>query len=338
MQKNMIFLVLLGAILVICSGAVSAADVPVANFTSNVTNGTAPLSVQFNDASNGAPTSWSWEFGDGNISTEQNPRHTYTKAGKYAVKLTAANVNGNNTVTKTNYITVLDTKSIGVVVNVPGGWYNHNQTVVLNVTGANGTKIYYTTNGSVPTTNSTLYTGPITIANTTTLKYMAVDDANNTSQVYTQVYTIDTVAPVVTAVPKSGSYVSPLRVYFTAKEWAVVYYTLDGTDPRTKGILYNGSLILGTSKTLKYVGVDFVGNVAPVVTENYKIYKAMQYRNTVKVPYKGWYKAYYYKTYKHWYRSHGKLKCSVTRKLAYKWKYGLNYRYVTKTGTKYVLT
>jgi hypothetical protein len=142
----------------------------------------------------------------------------------------------------------------------------------------------------------------------------------------------------VTVVPKSGSYVSPLRVVFYANEWAVVYYTLDGTDPTTRGILYNGSLVLGTSKTLKYVGVDFAGNVAPVVTEKYLIYKAMQYRSTVKVPYKGWYKAYYYKTYKHWYRSHGKLKCSVTRKLTYKWKYGLNYRYVTKTGTKYVLT
>lgn len=335
MQKNMIFLALLCATVLMFSGAVAAADVPSANFTSNVTSGTAPLSVQFNDTSNNTPTSWSWDFGDGNTSTEQNPRHTYTKTGKYTVKLTAFNANGNNTVTKTNFIDVLDT--IGVGVNVPGGWYNHNQTIVLNAT-ANGTKIYYTTNGSVPTTSSTLYTGPITIANTTTLKYMAMDDANNTSQVYTQVYTIDTVAPVVTVVPKSGSYVSPLRVVFYANEWAVVYYTLDGTDPTTRGILYNGSLVLGTSKTLKYVGVDFAGNVAPVVTEKYKIYKATKYRSTVKVRYKGWYKAYYYKTYKHWYRSHGKLKCSVTRKLAYKWKYGRTYRYVTKTGTKYVLT
>lgn len=335
MQKNMIFLALLCATVLMFSGAVAAADVPSANFTSNVTSGTAPLSVQFNDTSNNTPTSWSWDFGDGNTSTEQNPRHTYTKTGKYTVKLTAFNENGNNTVTKTNFIDVLDT--IGVGVNVPGGWYNHNQTIVLNAT-ANGTKIYYTTNGSVPTTSSTLYTGPITIVNTTTLKYMAVDDANNTSQVYTQVYTIDTVAPVVTVVPKSGSYVSPLRVVFYANEWAVVYYTLDGTDPTTRGILYNGSLVLGTSKTLKYVGVDFAGNVAPVVTEKYKIYKATKYRSTVKVRYKGWYKAYYYKTYKHWYRSHGKLKCSVTRKLAYKWKYGWTYRYMTKTGTKYVLT
>ena len=53
----------------------SAAASPVANFTSNVTNGTAPLSVQFNDTSTGNVNSWNWEFGDGNISTLENPTH-----------------------------------------------------------------------------------------------------------------------------------------------------------------------------------------------------------------------------------------------------------------------
>jgi PKD repeat protein len=46
--------------------------------------------VQFTDASNNAgysATGWYWEFGDGTISTEQNPRHTYSTAGSYNVNL-----------------------------------------------------------------------------------------------------------------------------------------------------------------------------------------------------------------------------------------------------------
>jgi len=62
-----------------------------ADFTSNVTNGTAPLTVKFTNTSTGSPTSWSWEFGEGNTSTEQNPIHTYYSPGNYTVTLTASN-------------------------------------------------------------------------------------------------------------------------------------------------------------------------------------------------------------------------------------------------------
>ena len=106
-KKNIIFLALVCAIVFMFSGAVSAADVPSANFTANTTNGSAPLSVQFNDTSAGNVTSWSWDFGDNGTSTEQNPVHNYTKVGTYNVSLTASNNVGNNTLTQTNYITVL---------------------------------------------------------------------------------------------------------------------------------------------------------------------------------------------------------------------------------------
>lgn len=55
-----------------------------ANFTAT---STAPLTYQFNDASQGLPTSWLWVFGDGNISASQNPTHTYANGGSYLVVL-----------------------------------------------------------------------------------------------------------------------------------------------------------------------------------------------------------------------------------------------------------
>ena len=36
-------------------------------------------------------TSWSWNFGDGSISNEKDPNHTYRNKGQYLVTLTATN-------------------------------------------------------------------------------------------------------------------------------------------------------------------------------------------------------------------------------------------------------
>ena len=107
MKNYAIFLALSCALILTLCGSATAATTPTANFTSNITNGSAPLNVQFNDTSTGNSTSWNWIFGDGNTSTQQNPTNTYTQPGTYNVSLTVANNAGNNTLTQTNYITVL---------------------------------------------------------------------------------------------------------------------------------------------------------------------------------------------------------------------------------------
>ena len=68
-------------------------------------NGKAPLTVQFTDGSTGA-SSWLWNFGDRNTSTEQNPAHTYNKAGAYTVTLSVKGPGGANKVTSPKYIKV----------------------------------------------------------------------------------------------------------------------------------------------------------------------------------------------------------------------------------------
>jgi PKD repeat protein len=68
---------------------------PFANFTINVTEGYAPLTVQFTNLSTNA-TSLYWDFGDSNNSTDPNPVHTYFKAGNYTVNLTVSNTNGTS--------------------------------------------------------------------------------------------------------------------------------------------------------------------------------------------------------------------------------------------------
>ena len=78
-------------------------------FTANPTSGIAPLTVNFTDQSTNSPTSWQWDFGDGNNSTEQSPSHTYNDMGQYDVTLTSTNQSGFETETKTNFILVKGT-------------------------------------------------------------------------------------------------------------------------------------------------------------------------------------------------------------------------------------
>ncbi|HOJ96968.1 MAG TPA: PKD domain-containing protein, partial [Methanospirillum sp.] len=61
---------------------------PFADFVISKKSGRAPLSVICEDRSTGTIESWSWDFGDGTHSIEQNPTHIYTKPGTYTISLT----------------------------------------------------------------------------------------------------------------------------------------------------------------------------------------------------------------------------------------------------------
>ncbi|MES2621061.1 MAG: PKD domain-containing protein [Bacteroidota bacterium] len=89
--------------------SVSVPQAPVANFIGTPTTVVAGSTVVFTDISPNSPTSWSWTFAGGTpgTSTQQNPTITYNTPGTYNVTLTATNATGNNTATKTGYITVI---------------------------------------------------------------------------------------------------------------------------------------------------------------------------------------------------------------------------------------
>jgi|GEM_PF-2149318 len=73
-------------------------------FIASVASGQVPLEVTFYDQSNGNPTSWLWEFGDGTVSNQKNPTHTYANTGNYMVNLTVSDGTTSRKLSQPDYI------------------------------------------------------------------------------------------------------------------------------------------------------------------------------------------------------------------------------------------
>lgn len=112
--------------------------------------------VQFTDRTTGGPTSWAWDFGDGFTSTQQHPQHSYAANGTYTVRLTTTNSFGNDTETKTTYITV--SKPAGPAAPAvsrcgPGS-------VTLNASGSGSVVWYDQASGGTPVGSGSSFNTP----------------------------------------------------------------------------------------------------------------------------------------------------------------------------------
>ena len=76
------------------------------DFVTNLTTVCLGDTITFTDSTTNNPTSWNWDFGDGNSSTAQNPTHVYATAGTYDVKLVVTNAYTSDSISKTGYIMI----------------------------------------------------------------------------------------------------------------------------------------------------------------------------------------------------------------------------------------
>jgi plastocyanin len=75
-------------------------DGPIAGFSFTPAHPRPGEEVRFSDESTGEPTSWLWDFGDGQTSQEENPSHTYTTPGRKTVTLVVSNASGSDSAVK----------------------------------------------------------------------------------------------------------------------------------------------------------------------------------------------------------------------------------------------
>ncbi|UTB32412.1 MAG: PQQ-binding-like beta-propeller repeat protein [Methanobacterium sp. ERen5] len=180
-----------------------------------------------------------------------------------------------------NYI--VDTTPPNINVNVPGGNYNTSKSVTLTTSDPDSDfTTYYTTDGTDPQTNGsrTIYSNPISITKSTTLRYIALDTAGNWSPSYTQSYIIDTKAPIITANPLGGLYNTSKNVTLTMNEPGTIYYTLNGTIPTNTSNIYKGPITISNTSLLKYIAIDLAGNQSPLYNQTYTIDKTTPHVNS----------------------------------------------------------
>jgi hypothetical protein len=160
---------------------------------------------------------------------------------------------------------VYDITGPTVDININGGNITQPTNITLSANPYSGSTIYYTLDGTNPTTSSTLYTAPLTISSATTLKYLAINNGL-VGDVKTAVFTADNIKDVVFS-PNGGTFKDTDVVTATLTSSTVgasIYYTTDGSTPTINSTLYNGQTIaIPTSVTIKALVVanGIFGNI-----------------------------------------------------------------------------
>ncbi len=133
----------------------------------------------------------------------------------------------------------------------PAGTYTSPLMVTISDATA-GATIYYTTDGSTPTTSSTVYTGPFAVNSTATIKAIAAAPGFANSAIATATYTIAAATP--TFSPASGTYTSPQTVALSdGTAGATIYYTTNGTTPTTTSTKYTSTITVNSTETIEAI-------------------------------------------------------------------------------------
>ena len=113
----------------------TGSHVPVANAAADVTKGVEPLTVHFSSAGSRDPDgdalSFSWDFGDGTSSTEENPTHSYSQKGVYTARLRVS-ANGDESVAQPIVIQVGLPPELTVSAPIVGQLYRAGDTITWN--------------------------------------------------------------------------------------------------------------------------------------------------------------------------------------------------------------
>ncbi len=152
--------------------------------------------------------------------------------------------------TATSAVYVISANQSSITASPAAGTYASSVNVTLTG-GSTGEEIRYTTNNSNPTSSSTLYSGPITITSTTTIRAQLYKAGTSSSTVMSATYTI-TAPSTLTLTPPAGTYSNYVVVKISgAAKGTIVRYTLDGTAPTSSSPISAGQITIITSKTLR---------------------------------------------------------------------------------------
>jgi ribosome-binding factor A len=152
------------------------------------------------------------------------------------------------------------------------GTYTSSQTVSISDSSP-GAAIYYTTNGSPPTTSATKYAGPILVSSTETIQAIAVATGYSQSAIASAAFTIN-LPPTSTPVfsPVAGTYTAIQNVSISdSTSGAKIYYTTDGSTPSITSTMYSGAINISATETVQAIAVASGYSQSALATAAYTI-------------------------------------------------------------------
>ncbi len=154
-----------------------------------------------------------------------------------------------------------------------GGTYTSVQTVTLT-DATTGAAIYYTTDGTTPTTMSTSYAAaPVSVSSSETIRAIAIAPGYAQSAIATAAYTINLPTATPAFSPASGTYnAAPLVTISDAMPTAVIYYTTNGTTPTASSNVYTpAGITVSSTATIKAIAIAPGHTQSPVASAAYTI-------------------------------------------------------------------
>jgi len=143
------------------------------------------------------------------------------------------------------------------IISPAASTYATAQNVTITDTTPHST-IYYTTDGTAPTTKSPVYSKAIPVTKTTTVKAIATAHGMAQSPTASAAYTITTAAPTAapTFSPAPGTFTAAQSVTIgDTTSGAVIYYTVDGSNPTTSSPVYSKAISVSATMTIKAMAV-----------------------------------------------------------------------------------
>jgi PKD repeat protein len=197
---------------------------PAADFSASPLSGYAPLPVVFTDLSTGAINSYVWNFGDGRISTQQNPGHYYTEPDTYTVTLTVSGPVGSDMEVKTDYIIVLPDMSppqAEFVASPTSGYAPLEVTFVNLIVGEVDSVMWYFGDGDSSSTLNPVhvYSSPDTLD----VRLVAYGPYGSDEEIKTEYIKVQETPPILaefSANPLGG--VAPVTVTFTDESLGLI--------------------------------------------------------------------------------------------------------------------
>jgi hypothetical protein len=201
-----------------------------------------------------------------------NGKAPTTRSTKYSVPITVSSPETIEAIAVcTGYITgkvasaAYTLQAATPVISPPSGTYSTVQTVTIS-DATSGAQIFYTTDGTTPTTSSAQYAGSITVNTSETVNAIAVASGFSTSAIASAVYLLEPPAPAPTFSIPNGIYAAGQQVTLKDSLPGTIYYTTNGITPSTASTIYAGAITLTATTAIQAIEVapGFANSVVAV--------------------------------------------------------------------------